>query len=532
MPRIACVGAGPWGRKLCQHFHELGALAFVCEPDPAARELAAQRWRDARVAADLTTALAGGVDAVAIASPADTHGPLVREALLAGCDVLVEKPLCLSLAEGRELVALAEAHGRVLMVGHLLWYHPAVLRLQELVASGALGRIRYVHANRLSFGRIRRAEDVLWSFAPHDVSLILGLLGEQPDRIAASGASFVHEGVWDLAVASLGFPSGVRAHLLVSRLHPVKEQRLVVIGERRMAVFDDTAKDVKLRLYPYEIEWSGRMPVPRREDFEPILTGHAEPLLRECEHFLARIADRRPPRTDGREALRVLEVLDACQRKLTARSEPAAPRPDGAFVHESSYVDEDVEIGLGTRVWHFSHLLAGTRIGSGCSLGQNVVVGPRVRVGDGVKIQNNVTVVEGVTLESDVFCGPSVVFTNVHNPRSAIPRMGELRPTRVRRGASLGANATIRCGITIGAFAFVGAGAVVLEDVPDHALVAGNPARWIGWMCRCGHRIEGLDTGGPGRCRECGAAYVAAGAGLAPIPDGRQAAPRAGARRR
>ena len=173
--------------------------------------------------------------------------------------------------------------------------------------------------------------------------------------------------------------------------------------------------------------------------------------------------------------------------------------------------DEDVEIGDGTTIWHFSHVLRNCRLGNDCRIGQNVVIGPNVRIGNGVKIQNNVSVYEGVTLEDEVFCGPSMVFTNVFNPRSEIRRMDELRPTLVRRGATLGANCTIVCGATIGQYAFVGAGAVVTRDVPDFALVVGNPARIIGWMCACGNRIEVKGNKRDGICRSCHRRYLKIG---------------------
>jgi len=159
------------------------------------------------------------------------------------------------------------------------------------------------------------------------------------------------------------------------------------------------------------------------------------------------------------------------------------------FVHESSYIDENVEIGAGTKIWHFSHVLSGSSIGENCNIGQNVVIGPDVAIGSDCKVQNNVSIYKGVTLENEVFCGPSMVFTNVYNPRSAIRRMDELRPTLVRKGASIGANATLLCGITIGRYAFIGAGAVVLKDVPDYALIVGNPGKQRGWMCECGVQI-------------------------------------------
>ena len=446
---------------------------------------------------------------------------MVRQALSAGKDVFVEKPLCLSTRAGEALVKLARRHGRILMVGHLLRYHPAVTKLKQLIADGALGRIRYIYSNRVNLGRIRREENILWSFAPHDISVILDLVGEMPESVQAQGGNYLHQQIADVTVSLLAFPSGVRAHVFVSWLHPFKEQKLIVVGDRKMAVFDDVDAEDKLVLYPHSIDWRNHVPVPTKAEAEPVAIESAEPLRLECAHFLECVRTRARPRTDGEEGVRVLQVLELCQEALeTGRghrlSDPvAAPPARPYFAHESAFIDDEVEIGAGTTIWHVSHVLKNSRIGTNCRIGQNVVVGPRAVIGDNVKIQNNVSVYEGVTLEDDVFCGPSMVFTNVFNPRSEIRRMDELRPTLVRRGASLGANSTIVCGTTIGRYAFVGAGAVVTRDVPDFALVVGNPARLAGWMCACGVKLK--ERGRELHCPACSRGYRRDGHAVEPL---------------
>jgi UDP-2-acetamido-3-amino-2,3-dideoxy-glucuronate N-acetyltransferase len=283
-----------------------------------------------------------------------------------------------------------------------------------------------------------------------------------------------------------------------------------------MAVFDDLEKKDKLLLYPHAIDWKDNVPIANKADAQPVEVAQDEPLRAECQHFLDCVATRARPRTDGEEGLRVLAVLQRCQQALEKESHvqapPAPKREQPYFAHASAVVDDGVEIGEGTSIWHTSHILKGSHIGKHCKIGQNVVVGPHVTVGNGVKIQNNVSVYEGVTLEDYVFCGPSMVFTNVFNPRSEIPRMKELRPTLVKRGTTLGANATILCGITIGRYAFIGAGAVVTKDVPDHALVVGNPGRVTGWMCRCGVKL--VVKGTQASCPTCGTRYRSGKAGM------------------
>jgi UDP-2-acetamido-3-amino-2,3-dideoxy-glucuronate N-acetyltransferase len=228
-------------------------------------------------------------------------------------------------------------------------------------------------------------------------------------------------------------------------------------------------------------------------------------------HFINCIRQEIQALTDGAEGLRVLRVLNAAERSLNAnglrimlQKNTALARKNHAsiFVHPTAVIDEGVEIGSDTKIWHSSHILSDSRIGKNCSIGQNVVIGPDVIIGDGCKIQNNVSVYKGVTLEDAVFCGPSVVFTNVINPRAEIRRMSEIKPTLVKKGATLGANATIVCGHTIGSYAFVAAGAVITKDVPAHALMAGNPARQTGWICQCGIKLNAKH-----QCPQCGKRY-------------------------
>ncbi len=479
-PQVAVVGCGPWGRNLVRTFGELGALRLVVDTDPVTAKAVSTEYDVP--ARDLDAALDDPlVEGVVVAVPAAQHVAVARLALAAGKAVFVEKPFALSVAEAEELCSLADECGRVLMVGHLLRYHPAFVRLEAMVRDGSLGRLRYVYANRLNLGRIRREEDVLRSFAPHDVSMVLALAGAEPEAVWADGGDYLQDGVADVTTTNLRFAGGVRAHVFVSWLNPFKEQKLVVVGEDAMAVFDDLQPwPSKLRLYRHTVGWTDGSAEVVKAEAEPVALEPAEPLAVECGHFLDCVAGRSSPLTAGREGLGVVRVLDQAASSL---------RRSAASVHESAYVDQPSEIGEGTRIWHFSHVLAGSRIGRDCTIGQNVMIGPDVAVGDRCKIQNNVSVYRGVTLEDEVFCGPSCVFTNVANPRADIDRAAELRATTVGRGATIGANATVVCGHRIGRWAFVAAGAVVTSDVPAHALVAGVPARRIGWVSHAGERL-------------------------------------------
>jgi UDP-2-acetamido-3-amino-2,3-dideoxy-glucuronate N-acetyltransferase len=507
---IAVIGSGYWGRNLVRNYAELGALYGVCDSSDSALDSFRQKYPQVKYTTNYLDLLNDdALKGIVIATPAETHFSLAREALLSGKDVFVEKPLSLNVDEAEELKEIAEKKSLILMVGHLLQYHSAFIKLKELIRDGQLGRIHYIYSNRLSFGKIRREEDILWSFAPHDISMILTLAQEEPESVMATGGNYLHKKIADVTTTHLEFASGLKAHVFVSWLHPFKEQMLVVVGEKNMAVFRDTVPwGEKLLLYPHNIQWHDGIPIPDKKDEIKVVVEQSEPLKAECLHFIECISQRKAPVTDAREGIEVLRILKASQDSLNNNGrkimlkEDLIKKPHEYSVHESSYVDDGVVIGAGTKIWHFSHIIKGSTIGNGCSIGQNVVIGPDVSVGNGCKIQNNVSIYKGVNLEDNVFCGPSMVFTNVFNPRAHIPRMDELRPTLVKIGATIGANATIVCGYTIGAYAFIGAGATVTRGAPDHALMVGNPAKQIGWMCECGNRLDANLE-----CSHCAKAY-------------------------
>jgi predicted dehydrogenase len=317
---VAVIGCGYWGQQLVRNFYHLGALAFVCETTPAGQRTAQELAPQAAVVASVEAALATPVTGVVIATPAETHYPLVQQALAAGKDVLVEKPLALTYAQGAHLVHMAETAGRILMVGHVLEYHPAIRQLDALLQHGVLGKVHYMYSNRVSLGKVRREENILWSFAPHDVAVMLRLMGGLPFQVAAYGGSYVQPNIADVTVTHLLFDSGVRAHIHVSWLHPFKEQRLVVVGSQQMASFDDVAK--RLVLYDQRVELQAGAPVPVQGLGEEVPFAREEPLRLECQAFLEALATRRSPITDGRSGLRVLQVLQAAQRSLVMNGDP------------------------------------------------------------------------------------------------------------------------------------------------------------------------------------------------------------------
>ena len=316
------VGCGYWGKNLVRNFDRLGALAIVCDATPAGRATAAELVPRTPAVTDLEEVLRSDVAGVVVATPAETHYDITRRVLGAGKDVFVEKPLALTYEQGASLVRLAEESGSVLMVGHVLEYHPAITRMLELVRGGELGKVHYISSNRLNLGKVRREENLLWSFAPHDIAIILRLMGSMPFQVAAFGGSYVQPNIADVTVTHLLFDNGVRAHIHVSWLHPFKEQRLVVVGSKKMASFDDVTK--RLVLYDQRVEVQEGQPIPIKGDGDLVTFSEDEPLQLECRAFLEAIDSRRPPVTDGRSGLRVLQVLQSAQRSLVMNGEPVA----------------------------------------------------------------------------------------------------------------------------------------------------------------------------------------------------------------
>lgn len=509
---LALIGGGYWGKNLARNFLSLGVLHTLCDTRRETLASYSNEYELVRKSTSLTEVLSdNSVTRVAIAAPAALHYKIARESLLAGKHVFVEKPLCLATDDAQDLISLAKDSGLTLMVGHLLQYHPCIVTLRSLVAEGQLGRLFYLTSNRLNLGKIRSEENALWSFAPHDISVILGIAGKTPETVQCTGESYLTAGVADTTMTQLAFSGGIRAHIYVSWMNPFKEQKLTVIGSEGMAVFDDTKPwNEKLVIYRDYLQWeNGQTPIAKKSNAIPVLVPEREPLREECNHFIECSNTGSRPLTDGEEGLRVLQVLDAAQKSLENRGQRTnivTPISKRYQAHQTAAIDEGATIGKNTKIWHYSHICSGAELGENCNIGQNVFIADGARVGSNVKIQNNVSVYGGTLIEDYVFLGPSCVLTNIVNPRSEVVRRSMYEKTHIKRGATIGANATIVCGITIGRYAFIAAGATVTKSVPDYAIMKGIPAKQTGWMSRHGHLLD-FTKGATAKCPESGLNY-------------------------
>jgi len=301
MKNIAVVGGGYWGRNLVRNFAELGALHTICDSNEQTLVELKKLYTSTNTETNYASLLSNtDIKGVVISSPAIMHYAMAKQALLAGKDVFVEKPLALDIKEGEELVTLTQKMGSVLLVGHILEYHPAIVKLKELIDNGELGTIQYIYSNRLNLGKFRTEENILWSFAPHDISVILLLLGGQmPNKISAHGGYYLHKDIADVTMTTMSFANGTQAHIFVSWLHPYKEQRLVIVGSEKMAVFNDTEPKDKLLVYDHKIEWIDSVPVPNRSDARAIDIQLEQPLKIECQDFIDCIKERKKPKVNG-----------------------------------------------------------------------------------------------------------------------------------------------------------------------------------------------------------------------------------------
>ena len=321
--KVAVLGCGYWGKNLVRNFRDLGALALICDVSEEGAARAKELAPEVEFCSSFEEVFnRTEIRAVVLATPAETHEELAISAMKAGKDVYVEKPMALTVAQGERMEAAARRCERILMVGHILEYHPAVLKLRDLVSSGELGEIQYIYSNRLNFGKIRTEENALWSFAPHDIAVILRLLSASPTEVTSVGGNFVNPSLADVTVSCLRFQSGQRAHVFVSWLNPFKEQKFVVVGEKKMAVFNDVSPDQKLVLYDQSVEIESEQPVLRKGEANVIELDNDEPLRQECIHFLESVSSRKDPLTDGNSGIEVLKVLEACQRSLEQGGKP------------------------------------------------------------------------------------------------------------------------------------------------------------------------------------------------------------------
>jgi predicted dehydrogenase len=310
LPNVAVIGCGYWGKNLVRDFASLGVLSAVSDPNPEIATCMAETYGVKKLTHDAVME-APDIDAVVIAAPAELHSKLALSAFASGKHVFVEKPISLDIVDAKKMISAAQNADKTLMVGHLLQYHPVFLKLKQMVRDDELGKIRHIYSRRLSLGKLRTTENVLWSFAPHDISMVLALVGAEPTSVTGNASAYLQEGISDFASVHMNFPNGVNAQIDVSWLNPFKEQRLVVVGEKAMADFCDSEPvwENKLKIYRHEASVDLAVPIVNSAAAELVYVEQANPLINECKHFLYFIQSGETPYTDGKEALSVLKVL-------------------------------------------------------------------------------------------------------------------------------------------------------------------------------------------------------------------------------
>lgn len=527
--KLLVVGAGRWGLNHIRTAHSIGALAAVVDNNQDALDRAAEllpTGTPVKFYVVLGTALIKHPEAsVIVATPPKSHFAIARKIIGCHRHVMVEKPLCDSVKRAEELVAAANEAGVLLMVDHLLHYSIHHMRLLHLVKSGFVGNVTRVKMSRMNFGTVRVEENVLWSFTPHDVSILLALCGNQvPRSVSCTGQKVVSCGIDDYVDMTIKFEDGTHAQIEASWMHPLKERRMIVYGTNGALVLNEAVPDPKApKLQGFK--WSAKrksdgsaVAIEKQEkdlissmkenaDLRKSDSMRSSPLQEAQEHFLACVASGKVPRTDGEEGVRVLKVLAAASESLEKEGAPVllgtGDQSPKVFTHSTAVVDNGAVLGPGTKVWHFSHIMSGAKLGPMCNIGQNVYIGDKAVLGKNVKVQNNVSIYDAVEIADDVFLGPSCVLTNVKTPRSHFSRKNAYVSTIIGKGTTIGANATIICGVVLGSYCFVGAGAVVTKDVPPHGLVYGNPATLRGWVSTVGTKLVEVAEGGDRKVLQC-----------------------------
>ena len=497
--KLGLIGGGYWGKNLIREFNNCNVLHAICDINKEALAkynieyphiITTSSWDD------VVNNIA--IDSVCIALPAEMHYSFAKKSLLSDKDVYVEKPITLNLDEASELIQIAKDKNKILMVGHLLHYHPCIEKIKEIISDGKIGKIINIISNRFSLGIFRKEENVLWSFAPHDISVILNLCGdEMPSSVLCNGKDHINTGIHDVTTSILKYKDKY-ININVNWLNPYKEQKLSIIGEKGMILFDDVSTTNKLILYPEYIKFSSdinSLPQPiKNNEINIAVDMNISPLLKECQHFIECCKTRAQPITNGEEGLRILKILTHLQESLINNKEIFLTNSlskfqyNNVFIHETAIVDNGSSIGEGTKIWHYSHICKGAKIGKNCNIGQNVFIAGGAVIGDNCKVQNNVSIYAGIEAEDYVFFGPSCVLTNDINPRGMHSKGGEYIKTIIRKGVTLGANCTIVCGNTLGEHCLIGSGAVICKDVEPYSIMVGNPGKKIGCIDEMGNR--------------------------------------------
>lgn len=496
--KLAQIGTGYWGVNILKSLYSLKSgmasslLHTICDINQKVLDDLKLLYPEVNMVTDFNLVLSNpDITAVFIALPAEMHYSFGKKVLKAKKDLYIEKPITLNVEEAEELLRLSRENNCILMVGHLLNYHPAIEKIKEIVNSGKIGKIKNIVSNRLNLGIFRVQESVMWSFGCHDISVILSLCGNKlPNSVNCFGQSNITPGIHDITNTIFQIDD-IYVNINLNWLNPFKEQKMTIICEKGMLLFDDMEPVNKLKLYENYINYLTSIPIANKTIGQVIPLDLTEsPLIKECRHFIDCCMTRNNPLTDGEEAIRVLKVLHMCSDKLNQKVlEPlnlSIKQKLDYYFHESSIVDDGAKIGTNSKIWHWSHVCSTAKIGNGCNIGQGCYIAGIL--GNGCKVQNNVSLYLGVECENNVFLGPSCVLTNDLNPRCGTPKHGHYVKTYIEEGATIGANATIRCGIRIGRHSLIGAGATVVKDVEPYAIMVGNPAKRIGTIDEYGNR--------------------------------------------